>query len=127
MKKNNLKTNTMTIEQIKTEMNSLMEKVSQLEKNNSNVALTQEQLTKIVKTVVEDTTREIRDSIRGNIDFIDDYVELSMDNREVYVDVNQRSIEDDIVSIIDENGLPNAMDDVLLEEYVTNLILRVSL
>lgn len=117
----------MTIEEIKTEMNSLMEKVSQLEKNNSNVALTQEQLTKIVKTVVEDTTREIRDSIRGNIDFIDDYVELSMDNREVYVDVNQRSIEDDIVSIIDENGLPNAMDDVLLEEYVTNLILRVSL
>jgi len=117
----------MTIEQIKTEMNSLMEKVSQLEKNNSNVALTQEQLTKIVKTVVEDTTREIRDSIRGNIDFIDDYVELSMDNREVYVDVNQRSIEDDIVSIIDENGLTNAMDDVLLEEYVTNLILRVSL
>lgn len=127
MKKNNLKTNTMTIEQIKTEMNSLMEKVSQLEKNNSNVALTQEQLTKIVKTVVEDTTREIRDNIRGNIDFIDDYVELSMDNREVYVDVNQRSIEDDIVSIIDENGLTNAMDDVLLEEYVTNLILRVSL
>lgn len=117
----------MTIEQIKTEMNSLMEKVSQLEKNNSNVALTQEQLTKIVKTVVEDTTREIRDNIRGNIDFIDDYVELSMDNREVYVDVNQRSIEDDIVSIIDENGLTNAMDDVLLEEYVTNLILRVSL
>ena len=50
-----------------------------------------------------------------------------MDNREVYVDVNQRSIEDDIVSIIDENGLTNAMDDVLLEEYVTNLILRVSL
>lgn len=117
----------MTIEQIKTEMNSLMEKVSQLEKNNSNVALTQEQLTKIVKTVVEDTTREIRDNIRGNIDFIDDYVDLSMDNREVYVDVNQRSIEDDIVSIIDENGLTNAMDDVLLEEYVTNLILRVSL
>lgn len=117
----------MTIEQIKTEMNSLMEKVSQLEKNNSNVALTQEQLTKIVKTVVEDTTREIRDSIRGNINFIDDYVELSMDNREVYVDVNQRSIEDEIVFMVDANGLTHAMDDELLEEYVTNLILRVSL
>ncbi len=117
----------MTIEQIKTEMNSLMEKVSQLEKNNANVVLTQEQLTKIVKTVVEDTTREIRDNIRGNIDFIDDYVELSMDNREVYVDVNQRSIEDEIVSMVDANGLTHAMDDELLEDYVANLILRVSL
>ena len=117
----------MTIEQIKTEMNSLMEKVSQLEKNNSNVALTQEQLTKIVKTVVEDTTREIRDNIRGNIDFIDDYVELSMDNREVYVDVNQRSIEDEIVSMVDANGLTHVMDDELLEDYVANLILRVTL
>ena len=117
----------MTIEEIKTEMNSLMEKVSQLEKNNVNVGLTQEQLTKIVKTVVEDTTREIRDNIRGNIDFIDDYVELSMDNREVYVDVNQRSIEDEIVSMVDDNGLTHAMDDELLEEYVTNLILRVKL
>ena len=117
----------MTIEEIKTEMNSIMEKVSQLEKNNVNVGLTQEQLTKIVKTVVEDTTREIRDNIRGNIDFIDDYVELSMDNREVYVDVNQRSIEDEIVSMVDDNGLTHAMDDELLEEYVTNLILRVKL
>jgi len=115
----------MTIEQIKQEMTSLMEKVSKLEMNNGEVSLTKEQLTALVKLVIEDTTREIRDGLRDNMSPIDDYVELSLYDREIQVDIDDSKIMRDITELVDEKGLGVTFNENEMTVYVGELMTRI--
>ena len=115
----------MTLEQIKSEITSLMEKVSKLELTTGEVVLTKEQLNSLVKMVMEDTTREIRDGLRNGMGPIDDYVELSLNDREIYVEVNDSNIMRDITDIIDENGLGVTFQESDMNNYIDELMTRV--
>ena len=115
----------MTIEQIKSEMISLMEKVSKLEMNNGEVSLTKEQLTVLVKLVIEDTTREIRDGLRDGMSSIDDYIDLSLNDREIYVDVDDSKIMRDITELVDEKGLGVTFNQNEMTVYVGELMTRI--
>ena len=115
----------MTIEQIKQEMTSLMEKVSKLEMNNGEVSLTKEQLNALVKLVIEDTTREIRDGLRNGMGPIDDYVELSLYDREIQVDIDDSKIMRDITELVDENGLGVTFNENEMTDYVGELMTRI--
>ena len=115
----------MTIEQIKQEMTSLMEKVSKLEMNNGEVSLTKEQLTALIKLVIEDTTREIRDGLRDGMSSIDDYIDLSLNDREIYVDVNDSKIMRDITELVDEKGLGVTFNENEMTDYVGELMTRI--
>ena len=115
----------MTIEQIKQEMTSLMEKVSKLEMNNGEVSLTKEQLTALIKLVIEDTTREIRDGLRDGMSSIDDYIDLSLNDREIYVDVDDSKIMRDITELVDEKGLGVTFNENEMTVYVGELMTRI--
>ena len=115
----------MTIEQIKQEMTSLMEKVSKLEINNGEVSLTKEQLNALVKLVIEDTTREIRDGLRNGMSPIDEYVDLSLNDREIYVDVDDSKIMRDITELVDEKGLGVTFNENEMTVYVGELMTRI--
>jgi len=115
----------MTIEQIKSEMTSLMEKVSKLEMNNGEVSLTKEQLNVLVKLVIEDTTREIRDGLRNGMGSIDDYIDLSLNDREILVDIDDSKIMRDITEMVDENGLGITFQESGMTKYVDELMTRI--
>ena len=115
----------MTIEQIKSEMTSLMEKVSKLEMNNGEVSLTKEQLNALVKLVIEDTTREIRDGLRNGMGPIDDYIDLGLNDREIYVDVDDSKIMRDITELVDEKGLGVTFNENEMTDYVGELMTRI--
>lgn len=115
----------MILEQIKQEISSLMEKVSKLEMNNGEVSLTKEQLNALVKLVIEDTTREIRDGLTNGMSSIDDYIDLSLNDREIYVDVDDSKIMRDITEIVDENGLGVTFSEGGMISYVDELMTRI--
>lgn len=115
----------MTIEQIKSEMNSLMEKVSKLETIKSEVTLTKEQLVTLVSTVIEDTTRQIRDGLIQDMPIVDDYVEINLNDREIVVDTNMTDITRELLEIVDEKGLGVTFNEDEMTDYIDELMKRI--
>lgn len=115
----------MTIEQIKSEMNSLMEKVSKLETIKSEVTLTKEQLTALVETVIEDTTRQIRDGLIQDMPIVDDYVEINLNDREIVVDTDMTNLTRELLELVDEKGLGVTFNEDEMTDYVDELITRI--
>jgi len=118
----------MTIEQIKTEVKTLMDKVMELETKKEGITFTKDELYELIKVVIEDTTTDIREGFKGGLNFIeDDFVDISLEGRELYVEVNTRDLEFQLVEMIDENGLYKVTDENQLKGYVDGLVKKVNL
>ena len=91
----------MNLEHIKLELESLNEKVKQLEQNQGDsITLTKQQLKQLVDQLIENSLNEITDDMKHNIPSIEDYITLELYDKEIQIDVDERGIADEIKSNI---------------------------
>ena len=87
----------MNLEHIKLELESLNEKVKQLEQNQGDsITLTKQQLKQLVDQLIENSMNEIAADIKHNLPSIEEYITLDLYDKEIQIDVDERGIADEI-------------------------------
>jgi len=107
----------MNLEHIKLELESLNEKVKQLEVNQGDsITLTKKQLKQLIDKAIENAWEEATDEIKNNLPSIEDYVTLDLYDREIQLDFDDRTFCTDLTNNLDMNSSdiePELIEDML--------------
>lgn len=107
----------MNLEHIKLELESLNEKVKQFESNQGDsVTLTKEQLKQLIDKMIDNAIEELSDELRNHLPAIEEYVTLDLYDREIQIDIDDRTFCSDLKSNLDMESSdvePELIEDML--------------
>jgi len=108
------------LENLKVKLFELVECISALENkpNKDVITFTKEQLQNYSKFLIDEAVSSIKTSIKQEIveDLIDEAIDLEISsyNREIFVNIDERAIQNQIISVVEESVSAEDIEDSVM-------------